>query len=108
MFDCRGMHNPGRYDEYKQLTGLDQSVISFLEEKGEVGPFCDKAVEIVARSVARYLQRGFSDLQVGFGCTGGRHRSVYCAERTARLLKERFPEAIVRVIHREHSIDKVL
>lgn len=108
MFDCRGMHNPGRYDEYKQLTGLDQSVISFLEEKGEVGPFCDKAVEIVAPSVARYLQRGFSDLQVGFGCTGGRHRSVYCAERTARLLKERFPEAIVRVIHREHSIDKVL
>lgn len=104
MFDCRGMHNPGRYDEYKPLTGKDKPVIDFLEERGEVQIFTERAVEMVAPTVERYLQRGFNSLQIGFGCTGGRHRSVYCAEAVAKMLAKRFPDAKVRLIHREQDI----
>lgn len=102
MFDCRGMHNPGRYPEYRMLTGRDKPVSDFLEERGEVQKFVDKAVEMVSPSVEAYLRRGFTNLQIGFGCTGGQHRSVYCAEHAARQLSEKFPSATVRLIHREH------
>lgn len=107
MFDCRGMHNPGRYEEFKPLTGLDGPVRRFLEEKGEVGEFIRQAVEIVSPSVECYRRRNFRSLQVGFGCTGGRHRSVYCAEGFAGELSRRFPDVRVRLIHREQGIDRV-
>ena len=102
MFDCRAMHNPGRYDEYKALTGRDEPVIRFLEERGEVQKFLGNVWELTDAAVGRYMERGFSSLQIGFGCTGGRHRSVYCAERTARHIKQCFPEADVVLSHREH------
>lgn len=108
MFDCRGMHNPGRYDEYKPLTGRDKPVIDFLKVRGEADRFADRAFEIIAPSVERYLSRGFSSLQIGFGCTGGRHRSVYCAERVARAIASRYPEAHVELIHREQNIKEKL
>lgn len=108
MFDCRGMHNPGRYDEYKQLTGRDKPVIDFLKAKGEADIFAARAFEMVSPSVKRYLKRGFNSLQIGFGCTGGRHRSVYCAERVARMLCDSFPDAKIELIHREQGIREVL
>lgn len=108
MFDCRGMHNPGRYDEYKPLTGLDRPVIEFLESRGEVQEFVGNAIRLVQPALDCYIRRGFSDLQVGFGCTGGRHRSVYCAEHFARAVKSRYPDITVNIIHREQGIDKVL
>jgi len=106
MFDCRAMHNPGRYDEYKSLTGLDRPVIDFLEERGDVQRFLRGVMSLTEPAVARYVQRGFSDLQVGFGCTGGRHRSVYCAEHLAVMLRECFsPEDVeIVVTHREQKI----
>lgn len=104
MFDCRGMHNPGRYDEYKHLTGLDKPVIDFLVEKGEIDGFVDKAVDMVSPVVERYMSRGFSSLQVGFGCTGGRHRSVYSAQRVAERLAALFPAAVIELCHREQDI----
>lgn len=107
MFDCRGMHNPGRYDCYKPLTGLDKEVIDFLEEKGEVQLFLDNAYQMVAPTVGRYLQRGFNSLQIGFGCTGGHHRSVYCAQHFAERLALAFPDARIELIHREQGIKKV-
>ncbi len=102
MFDCRGMHNPGRYPEYKKLTGRDLPVIKFLEEKGEVQNFITSVVDIVSPSIETYLRRGFTNLQIGFGCTGGQHRSVYCAEHVAQLLRIKYPSANIKVIHREH------
>lgn len=108
MFDCRGMHNPGRYDEYKPLTGRDLPVIQFLKDRGEADVFVSRAVEMVAPTIDRYLKRGFSSLQIGFGCTGGRHRSVYCAENSARVLAQRFPDAIFEIIHREQDICETL
>lgn len=107
MFDCRGMHNPGRYDEYKALTGLDGPVIEFLEEKGEVQQFVAKAVDIVSPVIERYSARGFSGLQIGFGCTGGRHRSVYCAQRVAELLAAKYPDVSVELLHREQGISRI-
>lgn len=107
MFDCRGMHNPGRYDEYKPLTGLDAPVREFLEERGEVQKFTDNVMSLVSPSVETYLRRGFDSLQVGFGCTGGRHRSVYCADVVSQLLADRYPDAIIEVCHREQGISRI-
>lgn len=101
MFDCRAIHNPGRYAEYKSLTGNDREVIEFLEKTDEAGNFVKHALNIVTPSIERYLKRNFTSLQVGFGCTGGQHRSVYCAERFAKEIKERYPQIKVKLIHRE-------
>ncbi len=104
MFDCRGMHNPGRYEEYKQLTGRDKSVIEFLENRGEVQSFVDNALNMVEPAVEAYLRRKFNNLQVGFSWTGSLHRSVYCADRLVQILFERFPADNIQIIHREQGI----
>lgn len=104
VFDCRGMHNPGRYEEYKPLTGRDLPVIEFLETQGEVQHFLQNVYELVDPTVATYLRRGFTHLSVAFGCTGGRHRSVYCAEHLAAHLHNKFPTAEIRLRHREQGI----
>lgn len=104
MFDCRGMHNPGRYNEYKPLTGLDMEVKEFLEARGEVQYFVENAYNMVSPSIVRYHKRGFSSLQIGFGCTGGRHRSVYCAQSLAEKIASNFPDVRVELVHREQAL----
>ena len=108
MFDCRAIHNPGRYEEYKNSTGRDTSVIEFLEKTDEASEFVVNALELVKPSVQRYLKRGFTSLQIGFGCTGGQHRSVYCADRFAEAIKKLYPETVVKIIHREQGIKECL
>ncbi|MDE7345763.1 MAG: phosphotransferase [Muribaculaceae bacterium] len=102
MFDCRALHNPGRFEKYRSLTGRDKAVIEFLEDKGEIQSFLKNAWSLIDTAIERYLSRGFTRLQVGFGCTGGQHRSVYSAERTSAHVSEKFPEVNVCLIHREH------
>lgn len=102
MFDCRAMHNPGRYERYRKLTGKDRPVMDFLEERGEVQNFLHAVWMMTDAAVERYLQRGFSNIQIGFGCTGGQHRSVYCADRTAWHLHRLFPEVEIVLTHSEH------
>ncbi len=102
MFDCRAMHNPGRYKEYKSLTGRDLPVASFLEKRREVQSFLKNAWSLTDPAIEKYLSRGFTNIQIGFGCTGGQHRSVYCAEATAGHIKDLFPEAEVVLVHKEH------
>lgn len=103
VFDCRAIHNPGRYEPYKLLDGRDEAVRQFLEEDGEIQTFLTHCYALVDAAVERYLRRGFTDLQVAFGCTGGQHRSVYSAEHMAAHLLERFGgEAMgVNLYHRE-------
>ena len=107
VFDCRSTHNPGKYDEYKSLTGLDQPVIDFLEQDGEILSFLESVYALVDHHVERFIERGFEHLQVAFGCTGGQHRSVYCAEHLAKHLKEKY-HVRIHLIHRERGIETIM
>lgn len=106
IFDCRGIHNPGRYEQFKSLTGLDKPVCDFLIQDKEAPRFIEGALNLVRGAVQTYLRRGFTSLQVGFGCTGGQHRSVFCAEEFAKILKKQFPEINLVINHRERGIIK--
>ena len=104
VFDCRAMHNPGKYEQYKKITGADAPVIEFLESQGEVQKYLDHVYGLVDPAVGRYLERGFSNLMVAFGCTGGQHRSLYCANHLAAHLKDKFGDRIRIVLeHREQK-----
>ncbi|HEU0077156.1 MAG TPA: RNase adapter RapZ [Longimicrobiaceae bacterium] len=103
VFDCRALHNPGRYAEYAGLCGCDEPVVKFLEEVPEVEEFWKHVRAIIDGQVDTYLTRGFTSLSVHFGCTGGQHRSVYFAERLAKHLGRKFPQANVVLAHREES-----
>ena len=105
VFDCRGVHNPGKYDQYKPLCGLDEPVIKFLEDDGEIFPFLENAYALVDTHVQRYMERGFSNLMVCFGCTGGQHRSVYSAQHMAEHLNQKFGVK-VELVHREQNIEQ--
>ncbi len=106
VFDCRAVNNPGKYDRYKPFTGLDRQVIDFLESDGEIITFLDHCYALVDASVGRYIERGFTNLQVAFGCTGGQHRSVYCAQHMAQHISGRF-NVKVELIHREQDIEQL-
>jgi aminoglycoside/choline kinase family phosphotransferase len=87
VFDGRSLPNPGREEQYRQLTGKDEAVIDYLDRQPGVNEFLEHAFSLVDSSVANYRQRGFSSLSVSFGCTGGQHRSVYLAEHLAEHLR---------------------
>lgn len=107
VFDCRSVHNPGKYERFRHSTGLDADVQQFLEEDGEIFEFLDHVFSLVDAHVARFVERGFTHLQVSFGCTGGQHRSAYSAQKLAEHLAGR-PGVKVHLTHRELGIDKVL
>lgn len=107
VFDCRAIHNPGRYEQYRQLTGRDREVIEFLENDGEITHFLKSVFALVDNSVEHYIKRGFTDLTVSFGCTGGQHRSVYSAEKLAMHLHEKYP-CRVCLSHIEQRIKTIL
>ena len=87
VFDARGIPNPGREEQFKTLTGRDGPVIEFLNQQESARQFLASAVSLVDASVSSYQRRGFKNLMVSFGCTGGQHRSVYLAEQMARHLR---------------------
>jgi aminoglycoside/choline kinase family phosphotransferase len=107
VFDCRSTHNPGRYEPYKKLTGLDEPVIRFLEDDGEILTFLDSVYKLADAHVNRYIQRGFTSLMFSFGCTGGQHRSVYSAQHLAEHIHRKFGVE-VHICHREQQITQVL
>ena len=107
VFDCRAVNNPGKFEYYRQFTGLDPEVIKFLEDDGGVTSFLDNVYSLVDSHVKRFIERKFTHLQVCFGCTGGQHRSVYCAEHLASHLSDRF-DIKITVSHRELDIEKIL
>jgi aminoglycoside/choline kinase family phosphotransferase len=104
VFDCRALPNPGRFPEYKSATGKDKSVIEYLEDFEEVKRFHHLTTQLIVQSVGNYLERNFSHLAVNFGCTGGQHRSVFFAEKTAEYLKKHYPTVNVVLTHRELGV----
>ena len=106
VFDCRSTHNPGRYEEYKQQTGMDQSVIDFLEKDGEILTFLDSVYRLADHHVQRWMERGFNNLMFSFGCTGGQHRSVYSAQHLAEYLNNKYGVE-VHLCHRERGVTQV-
>ncbi len=106
VFDCRSTHNPGRYEPYKQQTGLDAPVITFLEKDGEILRFLEHVYALADTHVTRYIERGFNSLMFCFGCTGGQHRSVYSAQHTAEYIHNKYGVE-VQLFHREQGINQV-
>ena len=102
VFDCRALPNPGRYETFRALTGKDQPVIDFLKKEEAVDVFLNHACALTGQSIKTYMERGFTNLMVSFGCTGGRHRSVYCAEELAKYLKQQF-NVTIKVRHVEQE-----
>ena len=100
VFDCRSLNNPGRLDEFKLLTGKDKPVIDFLNKENVIKEFLSNVYSIVESAIKNYKERGFKHLMINFGCTGGQHRSVYCAENLANLLRKQ-DDIIVIVNHTE-------
>ena len=90
VFDCRGILNPGRIEQYKKLSGKDKPVMEYLEQQTQMPDFLNSIYSIVDISVNDYLKRNFESLMINFGCTGGQHRSVFAAEAIARHLRNKF------------------
>jgi hypothetical protein len=90
VFDMRGILNPGRFEEYKKISGLDKPVQDFLEQRTKMNVFLNSVWDLIDINIEDYLKRGFASLQINFGCTGGQHRSVYAAEQTARHLRNKY------------------
>ena len=105
VFDCRALPNPGRFERYAALTGQDAAVAAFLQGEPVVGDFLGHVFALIDQTVQNYQTRNFTDLIVAFGCTGGQHRSVYCAERLAQHLRETFPVNVaVRHLAQENGL----
>lgn len=102
-FDCRGILNPGRIEEYKIQTGNDIGVQEYLETKTEMPKFLELIKSLVSINIDDYLARGFEHLQINFGCTGGQHRSVYSAIKIAEFIKEKYPEGTQVTLHHDEQ-----
>ena len=100
VFDGRSLPNPGREERFKALTGKDAPVIDYLNQQESVHQFLASVLSLVDASVSEYQRRGFKNLMVSFGCTGGQHRSVFLAEQLAKRLRGKNGIEVV-VQHRE-------
>jgi RNase adaptor protein for sRNA GlmZ degradation len=100
-FDCRGILNPGRIEEFKIQTGQEIGVQDFLEDKTKMPEFLEAVKNMISITIEDYITRNFEHLQINFGCTGGQHRSVYSAEKIAEFIKNKFPETVVKLLHDE-------
>ena len=99
VFDCRALPNPGRYVEFKQKTGEDVEVQEFMDDKPDTHFFMQNVQLLVFQSIDNYLERGFKNLQVNFGCTGGQHRSVFFAQRIGEMIHDNYPMVNVEINH---------
>jgi RNase adaptor protein for sRNA GlmZ degradation len=100
VFDCRALPNPGREPGFLHLSGKDSAVIAWLERHDEPGQFLAQVRSLLEPTLEAYQKRHFTHLSVAFGCTGGQHRSVYCAESLGQALRTR-SGVVVEVHHRE-------
>jgi len=103
VFDCRGIDNPGRHVEYKEIHGRDKPVMEYLERQTRMQDYLNSVFDIVDISVEEYIKRGFDHLSINFGCTGGQHRSVYAADALSRHLRNKY-KVKIELCHREQEL----
>lgn len=103
VFDCRGILNPGRIDKYKTQTGRDIEVIEYLETQTKIKEFMEAACQLADLTVQDYIERGFTNLEINFGCTGGQHRSVYSADKMAEHISNKFSSVQINIEHVEQE-----
>lgn len=101
VFDCRFINNPGRLDEYKNMTGLQQPVIEFIQKQEAMTVFLNNVFDITDLAIENYVSRDFKNLMISFGCTGGQHRSVYSAEFLKRHINEKYKNVITEIHHND-------
>ncbi|MDR0334065.1 MAG: phosphotransferase [Dysgonamonadaceae bacterium] len=106
VFDCRALHNPGRYPEYLFASGLDESVINFIENGGEMAVFLANIYPLIDNHIKIFRARNFTNLMISFGCTGGQHRSVYAAQKVAEYISKQL-NINVHLTHREQNIKQI-
>lgn len=99
VFDCRFIKNPGVKTEFIALTGKDEEVIDYLEQMPDMQKFIEDTYDIVCMAVNNFLSRGFNDIMVSYGCTGGQHRSVYAAEKLKQKLRDKYDGKITVEVH---------
>jgi len=104
VFDARSLPNPGREERFRQFTGKDSPVIEYLNQQESVHQYLASVLSLVDSGVANFKRRGFKDLMVSFGCTGGQHRSVFLAEQLAKHLRT---ESGVEVVVRHIEMEKI-
>lgn len=108
VFDCRALPNPFWNEKLRHYVGSDKEIVEFFEGyKAQVKDFLDAAMTLVEASISQYLIDGREHLQVAFGCTGGQHRSVYCATQLAARLVTSYPNIDVRLTHAAKECWKV-
>jgi aminoglycoside/choline kinase family phosphotransferase len=108
VFDCRAIHNPGRYEEFKDKNGHDPAVMEFLRTRSDADEFVADVYQLINKSIDNYLERKFTNLMINFGCTGGQHRSIYCAEKLKETLSQRYGSDIeILIHHREEDMKKL-
>ena len=108
IFDCRFMHNPGRLEEFKFKTGKEEDVIQFIESQTLMNKFLENVYNITDMAIDNYLERNFANLLIGFGCTGGQHRSVYASETLAKHIHKKYPSVLLGITHRELGLTETL
>ncbi|NOY05200.1 MAG: phosphotransferase, partial [Chlorobi bacterium] len=99
VFDCRCLPNPGRVPEFADLTGKDLPVQNYIQKSPEAGRFLEHVMRVCHHAVESYLENEYTDIYIALGCTGGQHRSVYCAERVARFIGNRWPRSVEINLH---------
>ena len=106
VFDCRFIDNPGRVERFMDSKGFDEDVIEYLDNTPAMQDFLWNVYRMISPVIENYISRNFTNLQIAFGCTGGRHRSVYAAEHLASYLRENYPETKIEIIHSQFLINQ--
>ncbi len=98
VFDCRGILNPGKFERYMMLNGKDPEVVEFFEKNTKIYDYLEHTFQLVKTNLDNYIERSFSNLMINFGCTGGQHRSVFCAEWMANRIRNNY-DIVVKTNH---------
>ncbi|PVD15399.1 kinase [Mesotoga sp. Brook.08.105.5.1] len=104
IFDVRFLPNPYYYEDLIELTGMDKQVKDYLETYPEIESYFNTVLRLCRITIEGFAGSGRNFIKIAVGCTGGKHRSVYIAERLYEALKT--DSVRLSLDHREQKIHK--